>query len=313
MEATVIITNYNQSFLLKYIINSLRKQETNYKFEIIVADDGSDINNVNTNIELISSINDLDIYYIFQQDKGFRASQNRNNAIKCSRGDYIIMLDGDIVPNVDFIQKQLEVLIKEEKIITYTHRKYKFLDEIDLKETQNGDLKNLYFQEIQLKNNMKEWQRIWGYNFAFKKNKDIYFDEHFIGWGLEDVELIYRMLKSGYKAKELNNYDIFHIDNSSIGSCNPFKTNKPQDMLNFIKNAIYFCEKYNSPNDIVETFFTIPDLSDFIKKTNINKNNSSLKEGAQKINKQSIKNLYKQKSLYERYITNNKEEDYKNE
>ena len=47
---------------------------------------------------------DLNIIHSWQEDNGFRAAKSRNKAIAKSCGDYIILIDGDIILHPKFIQ-----------------------------------------------------------------------------------------------------------------------------------------------------------------------------------------------------------------
>jgi glycosyltransferase involved in cell wall biosynthesis len=300
MKASVIIANYNQSHILKYVLESLRHQKTDYQFEVIVADDGSELKHVNQTIQLIQSIKDLEILYVFQQDKGHRLGKSRNNGLKLSNNEIIISIDGDIIPNDDFIQKQMIALTNKEKIITYAHRIYKNLDEIHLQESKDNSLSKLYKSEIRIKKSMKEWQRAWGYNFAFRKSDEIFWDENFDGWGMEDGEIIYRLMKfHNYKLKELTNYTVTHVNLPLIRQDNPYRTKKAKHMLAFLNNAIYFYEKYKD-QEIMDTLQTIPDFEEFVKKK------YTLEDGVLLKKQQTIENLYKQRKLYKDYIKQHK-------
>ena len=47
---------------------------------------------------------ELNIIHSWQEDIGFRAAKSRNKAIAKSSGDYIILIDGDIILHPQFIQ-----------------------------------------------------------------------------------------------------------------------------------------------------------------------------------------------------------------
>ena len=101
MKITLIITTYNWPESLLLVIQSIRNQ-TIWPDEIIVADDGSK----NETKELINNINkefEMNIIHSWQQDNGFRAARSRNKAISKSSGDYIIMIDGDMLLHNNFV------------------------------------------------------------------------------------------------------------------------------------------------------------------------------------------------------------------
>lgn len=92
--------------------------------------------------------------------------------------------------------------------------------------------------------NMNPWQAMYSFNLSFKKQQKTLFDENFIGFGLEDWEFSYRLVKKmGYIPKlkpsiKTIQYDDFH------NTRNPFKNINQQDIKCYIKNALYFIEKY---------------------------------------------------------------------
>lgn len=301
MNATVIITNYNQSNILDIILDNLNKQNTDYNFNIIVTDDGSSNVHTTKTLKLLRNYK-KEIFYIFQQDLGFRAAKARNNAIKLSNSDIIITLDGDCIPNSDFIQKHMEIFEQNKNcnILTYSNRKHKEINEIKLNESNSEYKRQLYFSEIEIKNKMKNWQRAWTFNISFNKSSYTLFDENFKGWGLEDTDFSYNLIKNhNYKLIEIKEPLVTHIHIPLTNQSNPFRTRKAIDMLNFIENAIYFYEKYKD-EEILATFNTIPDFAEFCDKK------FTLESKILTPQKQTIQNLKKQALLYKNFI-NNKE------
>ena len=105
MKITLIITTYNWPEALFLVLKSIQEQST-LPDEIIIADDGS---NKKTQ-EMISSFNycsNLNIIHSWQKDIGFRASRCRNKAISKSSGDYIILIDGDVILHPKFIHDHI--------------------------------------------------------------------------------------------------------------------------------------------------------------------------------------------------------------
>lgn len=88
-KISVIISTYNRASLLKEAIISVLNQSY-LNFELIISDDGS-----TEDIEsLIENFNDERIIYL-KHDKNRGVSFAKNDAIKASKGDYIISLDDD--------------------------------------------------------------------------------------------------------------------------------------------------------------------------------------------------------------------------
>ena len=105
-------------------------------------------------------------------------------------------------------------------------------------ETQENIQRNKSFHSI------NPWQAVYAFSLSFKKGQDTLFDEQFQGFGLEDWEFAYRLSKiHGYSITfdpsiKTTQYDDFKRTQ------NPFKNLNQNDINLYIKNALYFIEKY---------------------------------------------------------------------
>jgi len=100
---SVVITTYNRSDALLAVLHGLSMQ-TDRNFEVIVADDGSRSEHRRAIAE--SSIaRELKATCIWHPDVGFTASRVRNRGVTAASHRYIVFLDGDCVPEVDFIAR----------------------------------------------------------------------------------------------------------------------------------------------------------------------------------------------------------------
>lgn len=70
--------------------------------EIIVADDGS-TDETRRLVESFSEDFPCPILHAWQEDKGFRLAESRNNALRMTHGDYVIFIDGDIIMERHFV------------------------------------------------------------------------------------------------------------------------------------------------------------------------------------------------------------------
>lgn len=87
-KVSVLIATYNSDKTIKRAIDSILNQ-TFRDFELIVLDDGSTDNTK----EVVTSINDQRITYIYQDNKGIASS--RNTLLHNAKGEYVIYLDAD--------------------------------------------------------------------------------------------------------------------------------------------------------------------------------------------------------------------------
>ncbi|MCI5143022.1 MAG: glycosyltransferase, partial [Candidatus Electrothrix sp. ATG1] len=124
MNVSLIITTYNWKEALELSLLSGLKQKKK-PTEIIVADDGSrpDTGEI---ITKIAEQSPFPVIHSWQKDEGFRLSASRNKAIAKTSGDYIVLIDGDIIMEEHFIADHIHfahpscfvqgtrVLLKEE-------------------------------------------------------------------------------------------------------------------------------------------------------------------------------------------------------
>lgn len=101
MLLSVVITTYNQPDWLEKVLWGLGAQ-ADRNFEVLVADDGSGPETR----ELVARANTLagvPVRHVWHEDRGFRKCTILNAAIRASRGDYLVFLDGDCIPRHDYL------------------------------------------------------------------------------------------------------------------------------------------------------------------------------------------------------------------
>lgn len=97
----IIVSTYNKPEWLEKVLWGLMAQ-THPANEIIIADDGSD----ERTAALIERYKDrLPIRHVWQEDKGFRKTEILNKAVLETKSQYLIFMDGDLVPRCDFISQ----------------------------------------------------------------------------------------------------------------------------------------------------------------------------------------------------------------
>ena len=105
---SVIIPNYNGEAFIENCLDSLARQ-TFHDFEIIVVDDGS----IDHSVEIIQK-NYPDIRLLInEKNAGFDASVNRG--ILNSRGDYLLLLNNDVVVDAKFVEALTRAISSREK------------------------------------------------------------------------------------------------------------------------------------------------------------------------------------------------------
>lgn len=99
----VVVTTYNRPDALALVLAGYAAQ-TARDFELIVADDGSTADTRQV-VDTFAASTPLPVRHVWQPDEGFRAAAVRNRAIAATAAPYIIFTDGDCVPATDFVAR----------------------------------------------------------------------------------------------------------------------------------------------------------------------------------------------------------------
>jgi len=253
MKLTLIITTYNWPDSLSLVMESIKLQ-TICPNEVIIADDGSGKETKDLITNIIKN-SDLNIIHSWQEDKGYRASRSRNKAILQSSGDYIILIDGDMILHPNFIQDH----IAASEFGFYVQGSRVLLSEMQTKKVLDKKIVNFSFFTSGLKNrknsihskllssifsNKKNHLRgIKSCNMSFYKQDCINvngFNNDFEGWGREDSEFVVRLINSGVKRKNVRfnaiQFHLWHNEQSRV------LFNRNEQIL---KDAINNCVKWS--------------------------------------------------------------------
>ena len=253
-SVSLIITTYNQKERLALVLDSLRALNPLPK-EVLIADDGS---KADTREVIKSYAKDFpcELRHIWHEDKGFRLAQIRNEAIKSVRGDYIIIIDGDMILDSRFVAEHLKfarrkvflqgsrVILREAETTQILESKNYALafDSHSLKSAHCDFCANLIYTfskttaKIFRKKELIKGVR--GCNMSFYKadcEAINGFNEEFVGWGREDSEFVARFLFEGGELRRVKfnaiAYHLYHDENPR----QMFEKNH-QIYLNTIKN-----------------------------------------------------------------------------
>jgi glycosyltransferase involved in cell wall biosynthesis len=105
--ATVIISVYKDVEALKAILFGLEHQTID-KYQVIIAEDGEDVDLKNFLIGYVSE--KFSLAHMTQEDIGFRKTRAVNRAIASAESENLIFLDGDCIPHPLLIEKHLKYL-----------------------------------------------------------------------------------------------------------------------------------------------------------------------------------------------------------
>jgi glycosyltransferase involved in cell wall biosynthesis len=232
-KVSLIIACYNQVDYLEKVFYSLLNQSFK-DFEIIVAEDGSS-HEMSELVQEFSNRFTYPVVHVTHEDKGFRKTIIVNAAVKQSKADYLIFIDGDCILHHEFILRhykrkklntvlsgrrimfteELTKLVSTKIIMEMTVEKLSFWWKYyPFKERKRGlylpfifDLLNLFGKNY--------WA--FGSNFSIHKSDFIAlngYDESIIGRGMEDINLTERFKLKNYKIRRLTyeaiQYHLFH-------------------------------------------------------------------------------------------------------
>ena len=228
MKLSLIITTYNWEEALGVALLSAFDQ-TILPDEIIVADDGS-TPKTRELVQRLSEKAQMPIYHSWQQDKGFRLARSRNRAMVKAQGDYIILIDGDVVLERHFVEDHLKFrrpgyFIQGTRVLLNNSLSQKVLAR---KRMEPGlCYKGVENRKNCIRSNMmaqlfsftsRSLIGVKTCNFAFHKRDAVAvngFNEEFVGWGREDSEFIVRLLNNGIRRKNMKfNGLVYHLYHS---------------------------------------------------------------------------------------------------
>lgn len=220
---SVVITTYNRPDALAAVVEALFAQDDK-GFEIIIADDGS-TNNTRDCVAALAARSPVPFRHVWQPDEGFRAAMARNRGTLAASGEYIVFLDGDCVPQRDFIARhralmQPGFLVSGSRILLSPDLTKRVLEHhIDLgtlslgaklRYRLKGDINKVLqllarWPDVGRVRRRFSWRRIKSCNLGVWRadlERVNGFDESFTGWGHEDSDLVVRLFHAGVLRKD---------------------------------------------------------------------------------------------------------------
>ncbi len=233
MKTALIVTTYNRPDALAAVLEGYCRQ-SDQDFELVVADDGSKEDTADVVRQFVQRA-PFRLTHVWHEDQGFRAAAIRNRAVASSEADYIVFTDGDCVPSRHFVRahKQLaepgyflganRVLLSAgltnrvlcRQVSIHTWRLFDWLLSwskrdinrvLPLMELPDGPFRKWA---------PDRWKGIKTCNFSAWRTDLIRvngLDESYEGWGLEDSDLVIRLLHAGVKQKSARfAATVFHL------------------------------------------------------------------------------------------------------
>jgi len=216
LRCTLIVTTYNWPAALDLTLKSVARQSV-APDEIIIADDGSGPETARV-VERWKRHLAAQVVHLWQPHEGFRLARSRNRAITAATGDYLIIVDGDMVLHEHFITDHLSAarrgsFIQGVRLLTEADAGECMLREgrMDVGFFARGIRRRRHAVRSLLLSRMIFWRRtgqraIRGCNQAYWKSDLLRvngFNEACVGWGREDNEIAARLYNIGVQRRNL--------------------------------------------------------------------------------------------------------------
>lgn len=230
----IVVSTYRRPDALLATLESFREQR-GPRFTVYVADDGSGPDTREA-VEAFAAAAPFPVHHIWQPDEGFRLAAIRNRALAAGSGEYVIVLDGDVVVLPDFVERHVRLaepgrfvrgsrisldesltrwaLETGEPLHTWSRARWR-------RERASGRVsRTLPLYHLPL-GPLRTWRgrnrdNAAGINLGFWR-ADLEaingFDESFIGYGCEDHDCLDRLIRIGVLRKNgrLFAFPVFHL------------------------------------------------------------------------------------------------------
>jgi glycosyltransferase involved in cell wall biosynthesis len=220
---SVIVTTYNREDALDAALRALSHQ-SDRNFEVVIADDGSRADTARL-VESWTSRLPVPLKYVRHEHRGFRGGEIRNRGIRASAGGLCIFLDGDCLARPDFIALHRRLyepgwFVAGNRILLSRELTQAVLTRGLAAETWSfgtllrGRLTggvNRLMPALHLplgplrKLRSRDWEGAKTCNLAVARSdldRVDGFDSAYAGWGLEDSDLVVRLLHAGLRRKD---------------------------------------------------------------------------------------------------------------
>lgn len=250
IKVSVITVNWNQDKFTIDCVKSVLKSKTEFKYEIIVVDNGSKpecVGKIKKEFEGIDNV----VVLKLSENQGFTGGNNRG--VEIAKGEYLIILNNDTTVEEDWMQILYDIItsdesiggvngfeVREEKIVDpELYKKYDFkLNPLQygvmIERDEPREIKDYY-----------ETNGLKGACFIIKKGVvDPIFDEDYFIYA-EEIKLSWKLRCLGYKIMT-SNKAVYHHFHNAVRKSNS----------SFSKKAVYLGERNSLMN--ILTFYSIP-------------------------------------------------------
>jgi len=193
MKYSIVITSYNYANYITNCIDSCLSQNIDEDFEILIIDDGS---SDNTRDILRNYITNSKIKIFFNSNMGIEASSNYG--ISKSKGEYIVRVDADDCLASNFLNECNKVIHSDP--LTFFYSDYTVID------SQNNVINEISLPDFD-KDEILQRGDFLATGTVYNKKSLLelgLYNENTKNSGLENYELIIKMLVNGFNGFHIN-------------------------------------------------------------------------------------------------------------
>lgn len=280
MILSIVIPSFNRKEQLETILYYLDNQTNvnRHDFEVVVCDFSTDFD-----VELIvSPYKSLNITCLKVREK-FNISKARNIGFESSKGNLITFLDVDIIIMSGFVSQVISKYEKMDKFIVFYYiygvfqkkgsqlyheikslTPEKFTNDWCKERNELRDVREAIFHMSDYERDRVPAPWAFGWSGAFSIDRESFiesggFDESFLGWGAEDIDLVYRVLNNNIKYYFDSEISVLHV---------PHETNKSLNMQTNTLNKELMFKKYGTIEMEVHIAASFAYFNEFLLKLN---------------------------------------------
>lgn len=233
MKTAVIVTTYNRPDALAAALEGYFAQDR-ASFQLLIADDGSR-EDTRALVAAYAARAPFPLHHVWQEDRGFRAGAARNRALALTRSDYVIFSDGDCVPPPFFVSRHVALaeagcfLAGNRVLLSAAFTAAVLGNRVPIHRWSTARWFAAWLRRdvnralplVRLpggafrRSAPARWEGVKTCNFSAWRADLVRangFDERYSGWGLEDSDLVIRLLHSGVKHKSARfAAPVFHL------------------------------------------------------------------------------------------------------
>lgn len=221
----LIVSTFDQPDYLRRVLDAVNRQ-SRLPQEMLLADDGSG-DETREIFSRWSAQQTLTCRHIWQAHAGFRKAHILNRAVAVAKADYLVFLDGDMVPHRDFIADHVaaarpaaflqghRALVAQRAAAWFGRRALAADRRRAFLQGQISGWKNAWRWPWPVVSEKNHLRGIRGCNFSLWRADMLRvngYNEAFTGWGREDSEFAARLMNAGVRRLDLRGRALcFHL------------------------------------------------------------------------------------------------------